>query len=120
MISRVCSFERSSSSSSNSSGTCSGSGLSSSEDAAYAPDSTSASEDMVVDGDGTDHAQSDDIGAVLQKTTTHYLLQLYPCQLLVGPHLSSKVSARDGKQQGKRRGENGGSSAKDKEMYVIG
>ena len=96
MISKVCSFERSSSSSSSSGSSTGGSGsglssrevsnteLSSSEDAGNAPDSTSASEDMLLDDGGE---------PPLQKTTTHYLLQLHPCQLLVGPHLSSKSSA---------------------------
>lgn len=64
MISKVCSFERSSSSSSSSGSSTGGSGsglssrevsnteLSSSEDAGNAPDSTSASEDMLLDDGG--------------------------------------------------------------------
>jgi len=123
MISKVCSFERSSSSSSGSStGGSGGSGdsgfssreasnakLSSGEDAGIAPDSTSASEDMVLDNGGE---------PPLQKTTTHYLLQLHPCQLLVGPHAASKSTAgRTDKSQGKRRGGSGGG---DETMYVIG
>ena len=120
MISKVCSFERSSSSSSSSSGS-SGSGfssrelsnteLSSGEDAGIAPDSTSASEDMVLEDDGGE--------LPLQKTTTHYLLQLYPCQLLVGPESSSKASAgRTDKSHGKHARRKGGDS--DHNMYVIG
>lgn len=126
MISKVCSFERSSSSSSSSSGSSTGGSggsggsgfssreasnaeLSSGEDAGIAPDSTSASEDMVLDDGGE---------PPLQKTTTHYLLQLHPCQLLVGPHAPSKASAgRTEKSYGKRRGGSGGG---DETMYVIG
>ena len=119
MISKVCSFERSSSSSSGSSTGGSGSGLSSrevsntelssSEDAGNAPDSTSASEDMALDDGGE---------PPLQKTTTHYLLQLHPCQLLVGPHSSPKSAAgRTDRSNGKRRG---GSNGGDETMYVIG
>ena len=124
MISKVCSFERSSSSSSSGSSTggCGGSGgsgfssreasnaeLSSGEDAGIPPDSTSASEDMVLDNGGEPPQQ---------KTTTHYLLQLHPCQLLVGPHAASKSTAgRTDKSQGKRRGGSGGG---DETMYVIG
>ena len=122
MISKVCSFERSSSSSSGSS--TGGSGLSSregsnaelssGEDAGIAPDSTtSASEDMVTD------RQSDEAGSEppLQKTTTHYLLQLYPCQLLVGPRSATKTAARGDNSHGKRHGK---SSGGDQNMYVIG
>ena len=133
MISKVCSFERSSSSSSGSStsgsggGSGCGSGLSSREgsnaelssgedagDAGIAPDSTtSASEDMVTD------RQSDESGSEppLQKTTTHYLLQLYPCQLLVGPRSATKTAARGDNSHGKRHGK---SSGGDQNMYVIG
>lgn len=111
MISRVCSFERSSSSSissGSSSRETSNTDLSSGDDTgAVLPDSKT--------NEGDADQQSGDSGdPELTKMTTHYLLQLVPCQLLVGPQSLSS----DRKQR--RGGGHRGSSTKDETMFVIG
>ena len=112
LISRVCSFERSSSSSissGSSSRDTSNTDLSSGDDTgAILPDGEA--------NEGDADRQSDDSGnSELTKMTTHYLLQLVPCQLLVGPQ-SLKTSDRKQRRGGGHRG----SATKDEEMFVIG
>ena len=114
MISRVCSFEQSSSSSI-SSGTCSSSRETSNTDLSSGDDTGAVSPDGEAN-EGDADRQSDNSGdPELTKMTTHYLLQLVPCQLLVGPQ-SLKSTHRKQRREGGHRG----SSTKDETMFVIG